>query len=56
MRYIKQINNLKIYYSNYFNHCIVTPNKIIIEDRLTLKKAENFCRHTLDYTKRKEVR
>lgn len=52
-QYIKQINNLKIYYTPWFNYCIETPQKIILEDRLTLKQAETFCKKTLDFLNKK---
>ena len=52
MKYIKQINNLKIYYTEWFRYCVMTPEKIILEDRMTLKQAENFCKKTLSFTKR----
>ena len=51
MKYIKQINNLKIYYTPWAKYCIMTPYRIILEDRMTLEQAENFCKYTFDFVK-----
>lgn len=53
MKYIKQINNLKIYYTPWFKHCVMTPDKIVIEDRMTLEQAEEFCKNNKTYLKRR---
>lgn len=68
MKRVKQINNLvikqdtvKYIYrngytfanSNYGFYRVYTPNGICLEDRLTLKEAEDFCKETLDFVKRK---
>lgn len=52
MKYIKQINNLKIYYTPWFKYCVQTPDKIILEDRMSLLQAENFCKNTKDFLKK----
>lgn len=52
-QYIKQINNLKIYFTPWFKYCIETPGKIILEDRMTLEQAEKFCKNTKDFIKNK---
>lgn len=54
-QYIKQINNLKIYFTDWFQYCVITPDKIILEDRMTLEQAETFCKNTKDYILYKEV-
>lgn len=51
-QYIKQINNLKIYFTPWFLYSIETPAKIVLEDRMTLKQAESFCKKTLDFIKK----
>lgn len=48
-KYIKQINNLKIYFTPWFKYCVITPDKIVLEDRMTLEQAEEFCRNTKDF-------
>ncbi len=48
-QYIKQINNLKIYFTPWFQYCVETPQKIVLEDRMTLKQAEEFCKNTKDF-------
>ncbi len=49
-KYIKQINNLKIYFTEWFKYCVINPYNIVLEDRLTLEQAENFCKNTFDFT------
>ena len=52
--YIKQINNLKIYFTTWFKYCVITPDKIVLEDRMTLEQAEEFCRNTKDFIIKKK--
>ena len=51
-QYIKQINNLKIYFTPWFLYSIETPARIVLEDRMTLEQAESFCKKTLDFIKK----
>ena len=46
---VKQINNLIIRYTEAYGYAVWTPNGICLEDRLTLKQAEEFCRETTDF-------
>lgn len=46
---IKQINNLIITYTEDFQYTIYSPFGICLEDRLTLKQAEDWCRNTKDF-------
>ena len=52
-QYIEQINNLKIYFTPWFQYCVETPQKIVLEDRMTLKQAEKFCKSTKDFLVKK---
>ena len=46
---IKQINNLIIRYTDEFQYSVWTFFGKCLEDRLTLKQAEEFCRNTKDF-------
>lgn len=50
---IRQKNNLLIRYTEMYQFAVWTPDGICLEDRLTLKQAEEFCRENRDYCKRK---
>ena len=49
---IKQINNLVIRYTEIYQYAVWSPYGVCLEDRLTLKQAEEFCRVTKDYLNR----
>lgn len=67
MKRIKQINNLTIKQEtveiiNYFNkvtvdnpnynkYAVYAPSGVCLEDGLTLKQAEEYCKNTKDYIK-----
>jgi hypothetical protein len=52
MTYIKQINNLKIKYSKFYEkYQVVTKNKKILEEFEELPKAVKFCEETEDFIK-----
>ena len=53
---IKQINNLLIRYTDAYLYAVWTPDGRCWEDRLTLEEAEEFCRKTLDFTKKKGIK
>ena len=49
MKYIKQINNLKIYFDRSYGHVVMTLGKSKLKDRATLKEAEEFCKQNDRY-------
>ena len=51
---IKQINNLVIRYTELYQYAVWVMGKYgkCLEDRMTLKQAEEFCRSTKDFLKR----
>ena len=49
---IKQINNLVIYYTELCGYAVWNPYGACLEDRMSLKEAEEFCRNTKDYVNR----
>lgn len=50
---IKQINNLTIRYTETYQYAVWTPDGRCWEDRLTLEQAEDFCRNTKDFIKKR---
>lgn len=56
MRIRKQINNLKIKFSETYNkYQVETPDKRILEEFNTLEKAEEFARNTKDFRKKQKI-
>lgn len=53
---IKQLNNLIIRYTELHQYAVwsVGSCEKCLEDRLTLKQAEDFCKNTNDFKKRCE--
>lgn len=49
---IKQKNNLVIYYTEMYGYAVWTLDGRCLEDRLTLKQAEQFCNDTKDFCRR----
>lgn len=49
---IKQINNLLIYYTEIYQYAVWTFDGKCLEDRLTLRQAEEFCKENKDYVRR----
>ena len=52
-RKVKQVNNLTIRLTPDHGYAVWTPDGRCWEDRLTLEQAEEFCRKTLDFVKRR---
>ena len=54
---IKQINNLEIRYTELYQYAVWVMGKYgqCLEDRLTLKQAEECCKNTKDFIMRKEA-
>ena len=50
---VKQINNLIIRFEPFFGYSVWTPDGRCWEDRMTLKQAEEYCRETTDFVKKK---
>ena len=50
---VKQINNLVIRFEPFFGYSVWTPDGRCWEDRMTLKQAEEYCRETTDFVKKK---
>lgn len=50
---VKQINNLVIRYSPIYEYCVYAPDDRCLEDRMTLEQAEEYCRQTTDFCKRR---
>lgn len=46
---IKQINNLIITYYRPHDYMVCTFDGRILEDRMSLEEAEDFCRRTKDF-------
>lgn len=51
-RKIKQINNLSIRYTKFYQCAVWTPDGRCLEDRMTLEQAEEFCKNTKDFLKK----
>lgn len=51
---IKRKNNLTIKYDKNYQYIVVAPDKRILEDRMTLEQAEEFCKNTLDFKMKKK--
>lgn len=49
---IKQINNLVIYYTEFYQYTVWTKDGVCLEDRLTLEQAIDFCKSTRDFVRR----
>lgn len=53
---IKQINNLEIRYKEMYhshNYSVWVKDGRCLEDRMTLEQAEEFCKNTKDFLKRR---
>ena len=48
-KFIKQINNLKIYYTEIYQYAAWSPDGCCLEDRMTLEQAEEWCENTRDF-------
>lgn len=48
-KYIKQINNLKIYYIEAHQYTVWTPDNRCEKDGLSLEEAELYCARCKDY-------
>ena len=48
-KHVKQINNLKIKYFPEFNYFVVSPNKEVLKQGMTLEDAELYCARNKDY-------
>ena len=51
---IKQINNLTIRFTEENGYAVWTPDGKCWEDRMTLAQAEEYCRGTTDFVKRRK--
>lgn len=49
---IRQINNLIIYYTDFYQYAVWTKDGICLEDRLSLEQAIDFCKNTKDFISR----
>lgn len=52
---IKQINNLVIYYTEMYHYAVWTPDGRCLDDRMTLKQAENFCKEVTDFVAKRKA-
>lgn len=43
-QYIGQVNKLKIYFTPWVKYIVYSPDGDVLENRLTLKQAQEFCR------------
>ena len=48
-KYIKQINNLKIYFTEAYQYTVWTPDNKCWEDRMSLEEAELYCARCKDF-------
>lgn len=55
-KYIRQINNLRIYYSELYQYSVWTPDNRCIEDRLDESQAIIFCILTKDFVRRGKIK
>lgn len=55
-KYIRQINNLRIYYSELYQYSVWTPDNRCIEDRLDESQAISFCKNTKDFVRRGKIK
>lgn len=52
---IKQINNLVIYYTEFYQYAVWTKDGVCLDDRLTLEQAIDFCKSTRDFVRRRLI-
>lgn len=54
-RRIRQINNLTIRYTDFYQYSVWTPDGRCWEDRMSYSKAIEFCKNTKDFVNKSRV-